>query len=399
MFNVAGADGHFLPMVPLARALQTAGDDVVFVVPTPYREAVTERGFRSFAVEAPRTMTGSEDIAAVNKRRGVERLRYTVEGFLDLAVINAERLVELAGDEQPDVLIRETTGWGAWLAGELLNVPVAMFDYTPMPAGLMAKVAGDLFQAARARLGLPPEDTLASLDRWLTILGAPPGWFASECFRPTTHLLQPPDDQSEGGSLPDWFASLPDRATVYVTLGTVFNQTPGVFEMVLDAIEDLDANVIVTTGRTIDPASFGQLPDHVHVEQFIPQGLLLQHCDAVIAHGGYGSLMGALRHGLPVVSIPLAAGDNHANATRLVQLGAGTAVPETERSAEKIRAAAHAVLHEPSYRAAAERIADGIAALPPFTDAVQLIQRLASERRPVLRSETTHRKGPQPSQS
>jgi UDP:flavonoid glycosyltransferase YjiC (YdhE family) len=383
MFNVLGADGHFLPMVPLARGLVTAGHDVVFVVTAPYDELVTRRGFRSIGVDAPRDLTGFEFISGIDQRGGVDRLRYTIEAFLDLAVVNAQRVVELADTERPDVLIRETSGWGAWMAGELLDVPVAAFDYSPAPSGFFARFAGDLFQRARAAVGLVSDETLQSLDRYLTIVGAPPRWFSPDCFRPTSHLFQPPADALDGGALPDWFATLPDRPIVYVTMGTVFNETPGIFPMVLAAVADLEANVIITVGRSMDPATLGATPAHVHVERFIPQGLVIDRCAAVIAHGGYGSLMGALRRGVPMVTIPLAAGDNALNAARVSQLGAGIAIPEKERSTERIAAAARAVLREPCYRDAARLVAEEIAKLPPFTDAVPLIERLARDRQPI----------------
>jgi EryCIII-like glycosyltransferase len=178
-----------------------------------------------------------------------------------------------------------------------------MFDYTPALPGFFRDNLGDLFDDPRSAVGLSPDPELASLDKWLTLIGAPPGWFPAQCFRPTSHLLQPPEDPVDGGSLPTWFDGLADRPTVYVTLGTVFNSIPGVFDTVLTAVAGLDANVIVTVGRSLDPAAY-VVPERVHVERFIPQALVLPHCDVVIAHGGYGSLIGALRRGIPIVTVP-----------------------------------------------------------------------------------------------
>jgi UDP:flavonoid glycosyltransferase YjiC (YdhE family) len=42
------------------------------------------------------------------------------------------------------------------------------------------------------------------------------------------------------------------------------------------------------------------------------------------------------------------------------------------------------VLTDPTYRQAAERMRDGIAALPGPTHAVMLLERLAKEQRPLL---------------
>ena len=66
------------------------------------------------------------------------------------------------------------------------------------------------------------------------------------------------------------------------------------------------------------------------------------------------------------------------------RLGAGIAVNEDERSAEKIRDAVLAVLQQPRYRGGARKIAAEMAELPPFIDAVGLIERLARDRQPIL---------------
>jgi UDP:flavonoid glycosyltransferase YjiC (YdhE family) len=94
--------------------------------------------------------------------------------------------------------------------------------------------------------------------------------------------------------------------------------------------------------------------------------------------------MGALRHGIPIVAIPLPVPDNRLNAARVAQLGAGIAVDEDERSPDTIRDALRSVLQEPRYRDAARKVAAEMADLPPFTDAVVLIERLARQRQPIL---------------
>ena len=51
----------------------------------------------------------------------------------------------------------------------------------------------------------------------------------------------------------------------------------------------------------------GSLPGNVHVSRVIPQSLLLPRCSAVVSHGGSGTLLAALAHGLPQVCLPQAA--------------------------------------------------------------------------------------------
>jgi hypothetical protein len=56
-------------------------------------------------------------------------------------------------------------------------------------------------------------------------------------------------------------APLADRATVYVTLGTVFNQESGdLFERIVEGVRDLPVNVVATVGRALDPEVLGPQP-------------------------------------------------------------------------------------------------------------------------------------------
>ena len=101
-----------------------------------------------------------------------------------------------------------------------------------------------------------------------------------------------------------------------------------------------------------------------------------------MCHGGSGSVLGALAHGLPLVLLPMGA-DQPQNAQRCAALGAGRVLDVIAATPDDVRDAVSAVLSEPSYRAAAERLRDELAALPGPEHAVALVERLATERRPV----------------
>ena len=183
--------------------------------------------------------------------------------------------------------------------------------------------------------------------------------------------------------MPPWVEDLPERPTVYATLGTALTDAHGVFETIFDALSGEDINVIATFGRT-DPTLLGPLPDNVRIERYIPQTLILPLCDAVIVHGGYGSVMKAIRRGLPLVVVPMVALDNRLNADRVASLGAGVTIhPEERSSAAIIRDAVRAVLTEPSYREAARSVAVSVTTLPPLEEAARLIEQLSTTRRPV----------------
>jgi MGT family glycosyltransferase len=195
-------------------------------------------------------------------------------------------------------------------------------------------------------------------------------------------------DRSGTEDVPERLSELPAQPTVYATLGTVFNQQPRIFEAILAAFDGLPANLILTVGRNVDPAAFGAQPPNVIVERYIPQSEVLGRCDAVITHGGYNTLIAALRHGLPVCCLPMAA-DQPINTRRAVRLGTGLSCANARRSSSPfgvvdperlqpaaIRDAVQRLLNEPGYRAAARRLRAEIEALPGTDRAVAALEQL-----------------------
>ena len=182
--------------------------------------------------------------------------------------------------------------------------------------------------------------------------------------------------------LPDWLSTLPRQPTVYATLGTTFNRSPGTFQAILTALSTEPVNLIMTIGRSMDPMQFGPQPDHIRIEQYIPQTLLLPHCDALIFHGGYNSLQSAFWHGLPMVIIPQGAGDNLPTGWRCAAVGAGVLVEDNPPQPETIRAAVKAVLELPDYRARSQEFQREIKELPSLAEAVRRLEILAEDRSP-----------------
>ena len=177
-------------------------------------------------------------------------------------------------------------------------------------------------------MGLPPDPGFERLEGELTIVGAPPSWFDGHSVPANTHFVQPVEpDPTPGESIAAVLDDEDQRPLVYVTFGTAFN-TPDLFQTVFDAVADLDVRAIATIGMNNDAADLA-VPGNVRTVPFLSQGLILDHADLVVAHGGYGSLTGALRRGLPVLSLPLSPPDNRFNAAQLVKLGAGLALGTT----------------------------------------------------------------------
>ena len=212
--------------------------------------------------------------------------------------------------------------------------------------------------------------------RHLHLCFIPPRWDAEDAPRPAnTRFVRHTGRELPGARLPDWFAELPDRPTVFASLGTVFNKTPGVLEAIVEGLAEEPVNVIVAIGRGQDPRRFGRQAANVRLEAYVPQPALLAHSDLFITHGGFNSVKEALSKGMPMVVIPITS-DQPYSAKRCVALGVAEAIDPGGRSPDAIRAAARKVLADRSYRANARRFQAEMAALPGLEEVVKLLEAL-----------------------
>ena len=354
LFAFTGGRGHLEPLLPLAEAARAAGHAVAFAGRPSMLPVVERLGFEGFAAEEAGKPPKRIPLQALDSEREARDFR---DGFAGMvARQRAPRVAALCGEWWPDALVFDETDFGALVAAERLGLPFASVVVLAAATFATPELIGETLDGVRAEHGLPPDPELAMLSRHLVLAPLPPSYRdPASPLPPTARTYRP-------------FAGRPTRhdgpPTVYFTLGTVFNLESGdLFERVIAGLAELEVDVVATVGSEIDPAELGPLPPHVRVERFLPQAEILPRSSAVVSHGGSGSVLGALAHGLPQVLIPMGA-DQPLNASRCEELGLARVLDPVAATAASVREAAAAVLAEPGYRAAAERLQREFAALP-----------------------------------
>jgi UDP:flavonoid glycosyltransferase YjiC (YdhE family) len=305
--------------------------------------------------------------------------RAFAEGFARrISRERADDMLPLCVAWLPDVLVCEETDFGAVVVAERLGIAHATVLVSAAGSFVRHELNAGPLNDVRAENGLPPDPELVMLSRYLVLSPFPPSFRDPRYPLPATaHAIRPSDpDPGSTSVAPAWAAGRQDAPTVYFTLGTVFNVESGdLFVRVLAGLRDLPVTVVVTVGRDLDPAELGSQPANVRMERYIPQSVLLPHCSLVVSHGGSGSVIGALAHGLPMVLIPMGADQPH-NAARGQALGVARVLDPQLATPAMVREAVSMVLAEPAYRRAAERIRDEIASLPGPAHAMTLLERL-----------------------
>jgi MGT family glycosyltransferase len=175
--------------------------------------------------------------------------------------------------------------------------------------------------------------------------------------------------------LPTWMTSRRERSEslVYMTLGTETNTDASMFRSVLDGLEDLDVDVLVTVGSHGDPSFVGSVPGNAHIERYVPQSLLLPLCTVVICHGGAGTTLGALAHGVPLLLLPQGA-DQYIISERVASSRLGLRLAPPEVNADSVRRCVLDLLDGTEYRRAARRVQSQIAAMPAPDETVPVIE-------------------------
>jgi len=381
LFTFAGGSGHLDPLLPIARASQSAGHTIAFAG-RPWMVPIVEKlGFHCFPSGSDHGLTPQRlpllPLDAEREDRGLA-------GFAGrVSRQRAADLLPLCREWQPDLLVCEEVDFGAMVVAERLGLPYATVLVIAAGSFVRPSVVAGPLNEVRREYDLPPDNHLALLRRYLVLSPFPPG-FRDPAFPLPPNTLGYRLFGLKRQESPAWISHPDERPLVYFTLGTIYNMESGdLFQRVLAGLQDLPIRLIVTVGRDLDPAELGPQSENVRIERFIPQGKILPYCDLVVSHCGSGSVAGALAHGLPMVLIPMGA-DQPYNAARCVELGIGKALDPVEATPESVRAAARAVLRDSSYRRAAQQMQAEMNVLTEPVQAVKLLERLSAEKTTIF---------------
>lgn len=367
LFSCTAAEGHFRPLVPLAEEAVRQGHEVAFASADSLRARVGADGFELLAAGIDRGELESRYSPYLKQLLTMEpadRRPYAFAwrfGAID-GPAKVDDLLAAAKRWEPDVIVHESADLAAPLVAELLGVH-------SVHQGFGRRVPAVCFEQAAVEM----EPVWGSHG-----LLAPPlcGAFRGDYVDICPPSLRPPavDDGvpvfdmrissvAVTSERPPWGTGAASEITVYATLGTMFNDL-AVFRVLLDALAQIDCTVVATVGKDNDPALLKPLPNNAIVERYIPQDEVLPHVAATVCHGGSGSTLAALAHGVPLLMIPQAA-DQFENAQACKKIGAALVLMPGEVTHDSVCSAVTALLNDPTYAEKARRVAAEISTMEP----------------------------------
>lgn len=387
LFTTFEGGGHVPPAILMASALKARGHEILFVSDEVNRRAVEATG-----LEFEPWRTAPNRLAAAQIDDPLQDWRRIwppaiVRSVCDAvstgpAARYASDTLRLISAFAPDLVVSnelllgcliacDATGTSAaLLTGNLWPYPTRM-DQPPFgpgwapPTGPSADRAHrhtramirswfnagrEQLNAVRADHGLRPlNHTLDQLDSArLIVLGA------SRAF---DYDARPVAPYVYAGPLVDLPAPSEvlarERLRVLISFSTTYQAQTAVMARCMKALAPLPIDVVVTTGPALSPADLPESPN-AKVVAWADHDQLVPNCDLMICHGGHGTLVRALRHGVPVLCLPMGR-DHPENGRRLTHLGAGLMISR-HASVHRIRRQAERILLDGAFKQAARKI-------------------------------------------
>ncbi|MCI2423216.1 DUF1205 domain-containing protein [Saccharopolyspora sp. K220] len=367
--------GHVFPMVPLAWALRAAGHEVRFAT-AGAALAVARAGLPvvdvapDFDFAAAQARIARENPELVQRMRAgqVHDLRDLAAMFGHISNLLADGVAAAALRWRPDVIVQSPVQGAGLLAAAVLEIPFVEHGFG------FARTTGIATLASQHMPEVFDRHGVTELPRQHAIDVAPPSMLDAE-----------PDGWSMryvpfngGATLPEWLEIPPQRPRFAVTLGTTAPIREGLdpLRRIVEAARRAEAEFVLAVEES-DARQLGPLPSNVRAAGWVPLNALLPTCQAIVHHGGAGTTLTALAHGVPQLVVPTGS-DRFINAEAVRLRNVGLAASPEEVTADllastaqddAISTAAQEVRHEIDTMPTPAQIAARLVELRQFAEA------------------------------
>ena len=376
--------GHVSPAAGVAHELERRGHEVAWVAHDVAVGQLLGEGAKVYPAGDGFIAAAADLVAERDRLRGLAALKFLWDRvLLPLAAEMADHVRAAVDDFRPDVVVTDQMCFAGGIVAEERGVRWAVsacstadlvdFGVPTVSSWMRERIADlctDLGHPDLAAAGFDPRYSPRLVVEYST--RALVGDIATD--RPQLVFVGPvAPEWSDDASFPwEWL----DRyeQVVLVTLGTLSQGIGDRFlEQVFRAVEAKPYGVVMTG----DPSVLPEPPGNVLLRPFVPIEAVLPRVDAMLCHAGHGTALGALAHGVPLVCAPIR-DDQPITAEQVATSGAGLRLRFARVTPGEVADAVDAVLHEPSYRQAAERIARSFVEAGGAPAAADRLEALAS---------------------
>lgn len=372
--TTAPDQGHFFPMVPLLWALRNAGHDILVAAPDTFAGVVAATGLSAvplgddLLIDDMRRPSGNGG----SGRPGTDSLvRHVTEYYVPLSEQHAEATVELAGRWRPDLVVH--TGWeyAGPLAAARFGIPSILHGWGMAPPRALDAPIAEALSPLHGAWGL--QGGVPDPYWWVDV--CPPSLQVGAVGLRVLPMACVP--YSGSGVVPPWLLARGEATRICVTLGhiPIMGEHGSVLTTVLQALNDVSVEnglevVIAASDRLGDISG---LPSNTRILRGLPLSAILPTCDVVIHHGGAGSTLATLAHGVPALALPQM-GVQYQHADRIAEVGAGRRLHPHEVTVATVWNAVMSLLLGKTHRGVAQRLRAEMGRQPHVSDVVKTIE-------------------------
>lgn len=411
--------GHLNPTCALGRELALRGHRVTFIGMRDGEDHAASAGLDYHPIGEKEFPRGAWKRATeeLGRLKGIRAFRFTVNRYYQSAEVFLRDLPDAMEAVGLDGLVVDQTCMPGATAADKLQLPFVslacalMMNSEPaippmvtpwpyrdtFPARFRNRVGNFLFRRAirsvpvlvnrhRKRWNLPvykvQEDAFSRLAQ---ISQVPREFDFPRQFLPETfHYTGPLFASESRADVPFPYERLTGQPLIYASLGTLQNRLGYVFQTIVDATRDLDAQLVLSMGGG-HAGTLQNVPASAIVVEFAPQLELLKRADLTITHAGMNTTMESLSQGVPMVCLPVT-NDQPAVGARVAWTGSGLVVPLKQLSKDRLNEAIRSVLYQPTFRERARELQSAIQRAGGLTRGADIVETALLTREPVLSS-------------
>ena len=353
IFYGTPAYGHINPTLPMVTALVHRGYKVIYYATKEFQSMIEMHGAQFREYDFSNTKW--------NPQVGSQIVKLT-ELVLEFTVEQLETLVEEAKEQNSCAIIHDTLAfWGRVIAGRLqqpaisVNAIISINRYGSKAFWMYAfRFSASSLQQWKSiprilnyRSQLKKRYNIERMD-WLSLL------MNQEAFNIYTyprHMHPDGHKLKEGHFFLGPAAILrrdsaqeemyPHNNLIYVSLGTIFNDSDSFYHAVMQAFDHTKYQVVISCKNQYDQLVQEEVPENITLKPYVNQKEILKKAVLFISAGGMNSICEAAANGVPCLLYPQQ-GEQAINAKMFEKLGLGKII----RSEENILEMSEMLLNE-----------------------------------------------------
>ncbi|ULL16988.1 glycosyl transferase family 1 [Paenibacillus sp. H1-7] len=387
LFINAGSEGHINPTLGVVQELISRGEEVVYFTNEAFRERIEKTGASVRTIDDQRFIKA---FIAGGRNYVLER----INGLLLTADIVIPSVLEQIKGEQFDYIIHDSMFGCGRLLAQILKLPAinscTTFAQTKESFDRMLE---HFFTTVPEEITKPITDQFQRLtgtlkEQYDVEIQSPYEVFCNPA--PLTIVYTSREFQPDGGAFDSSyqfvgpsiatrltqedfdFSAIKGKDPIYISLGTVFNQSVDFYKLCFEAFGNTDHTLVMSVGNRVPIADLGEIPSNFIVKNYVPQTDVLQYAKLFITHGGMNSTHEGLYYEVPLIVIPQSA-DQPIIAGQVAHIGAGIRLDMNNLTAYQLSDAVDHVLSHPSFKNAAAAISESLRKSGGYQQAVDEI--------------------------